>query len=65
MKFNFDTTPMGSRMTCVTRFLSIEAMEQSATGMERELAQRCPNSTQCLRNGARRLQTLNATEHLC
>lgn len=34
MRFTFETTASGSRMTCVTRFLSLEAMEQSATGME-------------------------------
>ena len=34
MKFTFETTPAGSRMTCVTKFSSLEAMEQSATGME-------------------------------
>ena len=33
MKFTFETTPTGSRMTCVTRFSSLEAMEQSADGM--------------------------------
>jgi uncharacterized protein YndB with AHSA1/START domain len=34
MTFTFETTPTGSRMTCVTRFLSVEAMEQTASGME-------------------------------
>jgi uncharacterized protein YndB with AHSA1/START domain len=34
MKFSFETTSTGSRMTCVTRFSSIDAMEQSAPGME-------------------------------
>ena len=34
MKFTFETTPTGSRMTGVTRFRSIEAMEQSASGLE-------------------------------
>ena len=34
MTFTFETTPTGSRMTGVTRFPSLEAMEQSATGME-------------------------------
>ena len=28
MKFAFETTPTGSRMTCVTQFPSLEAMEQ-------------------------------------
>ena len=34
MKFTFETTPTGSRMTCVTRFLSLEGMEQTASAME-------------------------------
>ncbi len=34
MTFTFETTPAGSRMTGVTRFPSVEAMEQSAMGME-------------------------------
>jgi len=34
MKFAFATTPTGSRMTCVTWFSSLEAMEQTAAGME-------------------------------
>jgi uncharacterized protein YndB with AHSA1/START domain len=34
MKFTFQTTPTGSRMTCVTRFLSLEAMEQMAVPMD-------------------------------
>ena len=34
MKFTFESTPTGSRMTCVTQFASVEAMEHSATGME-------------------------------
>ena len=34
MKFAFETTPTGSRMTGVTRFPSLEAMEQSAGSME-------------------------------
>jgi uncharacterized protein YndB with AHSA1/START domain len=42
MKFTFDTTPAGSRMTCVTRFLSIEAMEKSAPGMEEGLRAAMP-----------------------
>ena len=29
MKFAFETTPTGSRMTVVTRFSSLEAMEQT------------------------------------
>ena len=34
MTFTFEATPTGSRMTGVTRFPSLEAMEQSAAGME-------------------------------
>ena len=34
MKFTFETTAKGSRVTAVTWFSSLEAMEQSATGME-------------------------------
>ena len=34
MTFRFETTPAGSRFTCVTRFLSVEAMEQTIPGME-------------------------------
>ena len=34
MTFTFETTPTGSRMTGVTRFSTIEAMEQSAAAME-------------------------------
>jgi uncharacterized protein YndB with AHSA1/START domain len=34
MVFRFETTPGGSRFTCVTRFLSVEAMEQTLPGME-------------------------------
>lgn len=42
MKFTFETTPTGSRMTCVTRFSSIEAMQQSADGMEEGLRAAMP-----------------------
>lgn len=34
MTFTFETTATGSRMTGVTRFPSLEAMERSALGME-------------------------------
>ena len=34
MKFAFETTPTGSRMTIVTQFSSVEAMEQTIPGME-------------------------------
>ena len=41
-KFTFETTPTGSRMTCVTQFSSIEAMEHSAAGMEEGLRAAMP-----------------------
>ena len=34
MKFSFETTPTGSRVTVVTQFSSLEALEQTAPGME-------------------------------
>jgi uncharacterized protein YndB with AHSA1/START domain len=42
MTFTFETTPTGSRMTAVTRFSSIEAMEQTAAGMEEGLRAAMP-----------------------
>ena len=42
MKFTFESTPTGSRMTCVTRFASVAAMEHSATGMEEGLRAAMP-----------------------
>lgn len=42
MTFTFETTPTGSRLTCVTRFSSIEAMEQTAAGMEEGLRAAMP-----------------------
>ena len=42
MRFTFETTPAGSRMTCVTRFSSLEAMEQVAAGMEEGLRAAMP-----------------------
>ena len=33
MRFAFEATPTGSRMTCVTKFSSVRAMEQSIAGM--------------------------------
>jgi len=42
MKFAFEATPTGSRMTCVTQFSSIEAMEKVATGMEEGLRAAMP-----------------------
>jgi hypothetical protein len=37
MTFIFDATPTGSRATIVTRFSSVEAMEQTIPGMEQGL----------------------------
>lgn len=42
MKFTFETTPTGSRMTCVTKFSSLEAMEQTTPGMEEGLRAAIP-----------------------
>ena len=42
MKFTFETTPMGSRLTCVTWFESVEAMEQTIPGMEEGLRAAIP-----------------------
>ncbi len=42
MTFTFETTSTGSRMTCVTRFSSVEAMESIATGMEEGLRAAMP-----------------------
>ena len=42
MRFTFDTTPTGSRMTCVTRFSSLDAIEQSAALMEEGLRAAMP-----------------------
>lgn len=42
MIFTFEATPTGSRMTVVTRFSSIEAMEQVAMGMEEGLRAAMP-----------------------
>ena len=42
MTFTFETTPTGSRMTAVTRFSSIEAMEQTAPAMEEGLRAAMP-----------------------
>jgi len=37
MRFAFEATPTGSRMTCVTRFSSVDAMEQTIPGMDEGL----------------------------
>ena len=42
MQFFFETTLTGSRMTIVTRFSSVEAMEQVAKGMEEGLRAAMP-----------------------
>jgi hypothetical protein len=42
MKFTFEATPTGSRMTSVTRFSSVDAMEQTVPGMEEGLRAAMP-----------------------
>jgi uncharacterized protein YndB with AHSA1/START domain len=42
MKFAFDTTPTGSRMTIVTQFSSVVAMEETIPGMEEGLRAAMP-----------------------
>jgi hypothetical protein len=42
MRFTFETTPTGSRLTCITWFESIEAMEQTLPGMEAGLRSAMP-----------------------
>ena len=42
MIFTFDATPSGSRLTVVTRFSSLEAMEQTLPGMEEGLRAAMP-----------------------
>ena len=42
MKFTFEATPAGSRMTCITAFSSVEAMEQTIPGMEEGLRAAMP-----------------------
>jgi uncharacterized protein YndB with AHSA1/START domain len=42
MKFVFETTPTGSRMTIVTQFSSVEAMEETIPGMEEGLRAAMP-----------------------
>jgi uncharacterized protein YndB with AHSA1/START domain len=42
MVFTFETTPAGSRMTVVTRFASVEAMERTVPGMEQGLRAAMP-----------------------
>jgi uncharacterized protein YndB with AHSA1/START domain len=42
MKFAFETTPTGSRMTIVTQFSSVAAMQQTIPGMEEGLRAAMP-----------------------
>jgi hypothetical protein len=42
MKFTFETTPKGSRVTSVTWFESVEAMEKTVPGMEEGLRAAMP-----------------------
>ena len=49
MKFAFEATPTGSRMTCVTTFSSVEAMEQTIPGMEEGLRAAMPQLDAVLR----------------
>ena len=42
MTFAFEATPAGSRLTIVTRFSSVEAMEQTIPGMEQGLRAAMP-----------------------
>jgi uncharacterized protein YndB with AHSA1/START domain len=42
MRFAFESTPTGSRFTCVTTFSSVEAMEQTIPGMEEGLRAALP-----------------------
>ncbi len=48
MVFTFETTPVGSRMTCLTRFSSLEAMEQTIPGMEEGLRAALPQLDELL-----------------
>jgi uncharacterized protein YndB with AHSA1/START domain len=51
MKFTFETTPKGSRMTCVTRFLSVEGIEQTAAAMEEGMRAAMPQLDALLAEG--------------
>jgi hypothetical protein len=42
MKFAFETTPMGSRLTIVTRISSVDAVEQTIPDMEKGLRAAMP-----------------------
>jgi hypothetical protein len=52
MTFTFETTPTGSRVIGVTRFSSLEAMEQSAQGMEEGLRDAMPQLDAVLAEGS-------------
>ncbi|MEV6645710.1 SRPBCC domain-containing protein [Amycolatopsis sp. NPDC051371] len=48
MTFAFEATPTGSRMISVTRFSSVEAMEQTTPGMEEGLRAAMPQLDEVL-----------------
>jgi uncharacterized protein YndB with AHSA1/START domain len=48
MKFAFDATSAGSRLTIVTKFASVEAMEQTIPGMEEGLRAAMPQLDEVL-----------------
>jgi uncharacterized protein YndB with AHSA1/START domain len=48
MTFAFEATPTGSRMISVTRFSSVEAMEQTIPGMEQGLRAAMPQLDEVL-----------------
>lgn len=52
MKFTFASTATGSRLTCVTQFSSLEAMEQSVPGMEEGLRAAWPQLDALLAEGS-------------
>jgi hypothetical protein len=58
MTFAFEATPTGSRMTSVTRFSSVEAMEQTVPGMEEGLRAAMPQLDALL--GERDVSTAHA-----
>jgi uncharacterized protein YndB with AHSA1/START domain len=51
MRFTFDATPTGSRLTIVTWFSSVEAMEQTIPGMEEGLRAAMPQLDVLLAEG--------------
>jgi uncharacterized protein YndB with AHSA1/START domain len=52
MTFAFETTPTGSRFTGVTRFESVEALEQTSVGMEEGLRAAMPQLDAVLGEGS-------------